>query len=92
MDDKHSKRKQLVDSYFKALPNYPKISVQSVFDNLRDVWELMKDNDCLPNMTIEQFVQEVANSQASALMKFEMMKGNKPPMEKVTCIVRNAKK
>lgn len=90
-DNKHDLRKKVIQEYYFNLPNYPKIDngISGVYDHLAKVWELMRQNDCLPNMSIEQFVQEVQNCQMNTLMEMEMMKGmTKPPMEKIKCEVK----
>lgn len=89
-DPHHKERKKLIDDYYKALPNYPKIGVNAVFEHLQYVWKLMKDKGICPDMPIEHFVQLVQQCQMDTLMDIEMMKGSKPPRETIMCTVRNA--
>lgn len=89
MDPLHKKRKELVEEYFQNIPN---IHPQMVFDLLPNVWQLMKDNDVLPEMSYPEFQQTVLNAYMNEQMQHEMIKMNKPPRQKVECTVEDAPK
>lgn len=95
MNEKHEKRKALIDKYCHAIPNYPNIHPQIVVDALPHMWSLMEEQDVTPEgMHYNQFVQQVLNAftNLQAQMQMEELMSKQKERIIIPCTVSDAPK